>query len=224
MKIKPILFGSTGMIGQGVLMECLESPDVESILVVNRRPGGLQHPKLEEVIHTDFGNFSALVQVFARYDTCFFCLGVTAVGLREEEYHKITYDIATKAAEAMLKANSGITFCYISGAGTDSSEKGKIMWARVKGKTENALLAMPFRASYMFRPGYIQPMRGIRSKTRLYNMFYFVFKPLYFLLKPFKGIVTDTVTLGRAMIRVGTMGYGKKILESADINIAGKTW
>lgn len=222
MKIKPILFGSTGMIGQGVLLECLESPDVESILVVNRRQGGLQHGKLKEVIHADFQDFSALSSMFAGYDTCFFCLGVSAVGLSEEEYHKITYDIVTKAAGTMLKANPGSTFCYISGAGADSSEKGKMMWARVKGKTENALLSMPFRASYMFRPGYIQPMKGIRSRTRLYNMVYFVFKPLYFLLKAFKSLVTNTGTLGRAMIRAGAYGYTRRILESTDINILGK--
>jgi uncharacterized protein YbjT (DUF2867 family) len=218
MNVKPILFGSTGMVGKGVLLECLDSTDVGSVLVVNRQACGITHPKLKEIILPDFSDLSSLSGIVADYNACFFCLGVSAVGLSENEYHRITYDLTTRAAQALLQAHTDFTFCYVSGAGTDSSEKGRIMWARVKGKTENALLAMPFRQAYMFRPGYIQPLRGIRSKTAGYQLFYTIFKPLYFLLKPFKSIVTDTTSLGKAMINTVTRGYSKKILESADIN------
>lgn len=221
MKIKAVIFGASGMIGQGVLMECLESPLVESVLVINRRTSGMKHPKLIEVIHTDFLDLSPLKSILAEYNSCFFSLGVSAVGLSESEYHSIIYDITTTVAETLVSINKDYTFIYVSGKSTDSTEKGSMMWARVKGKTENALLAMPFRQVFMFRPGYIQPMKGIRSKTALYNAVYFIFKPLYFLLKPLKNAVTDTGTLGKAMINVAANGYSKRILESADINAAG---
>ncbi|MFL5731001.1 MAG: NAD-dependent epimerase/dehydratase family protein [Cytophagaceae bacterium] len=218
MKIKAVIFGSSGMIGQGVLQECLEGADVESVLIINRSQSRDKHEKLKEIVHKDFSDFSNLSNELKQYDTCFFCLGVTSVGLSEEEYSKITFDLTTRVAETLLKTGKEYTFCYISGASTDSTEKGKTMWARVKGKTENTLLAMPFKQAFMFRPGYIQPLNGIRSKTKLYNAIYFVFKPLYFLLKPFKGMVTDTSSMGKAMINVALKGYEKKILESSDIN------
>jgi len=221
--MKVILFGSTGMIGQGVLLECLESPEVESVLAVNRRAVSQSHPKLRELVHKDFSDFTSLIPVFAAYDTCFFCLGISSLGLSENEYSKITFELTTRVGETLLKANKDISFCYISGAGTDSSEKGKAMWARVKGKTENALLAMPFKKTYMFRPGYIQPLKGIKSRTAWYNMIYFIFKPFYFILKPFKGMVTNTESMGKAMIQAALHDYDKKIIESADINILGKS-
>jgi hypothetical protein len=218
MKLKAIIFGSTGMIGQGVLMECLESADVESVLLINRRALNSRHPKVQEIIHPDFNDMSSLIPEFKNYNTCFYSLGVSAVGLSEAAYHSITYDLTVKIAEAILKTGQDFTFCYISGKSTDSTEKGRSMWARVKGKLENKLLSMPFKNAYMFRPGYIQPLKGIRSRTRWYNIVYTVFKPLYFLLKPLKKYVTNTSSLAKAMIRVAANGYEKRILESADIN------
>lgn len=223
MKIKVILFGSTGMIGKGVLLECIEDSRVESILLINRHPSNFNHKKINEIIHEDFSDFSSLIDVFTDYNTCFFCLGISSVGLSEHDYHRITYELTINVAKTLLKANKDITFFYISGAGTDSSEKGKMMWARVKGKTENALLAMSFKKVYMLRPGYIQPMKGIKSRTSLYNIIYFIFKPLYFILKLFKSIVTDTASLGKAIINVGINGYNKTIIESADINKLAET-
>ncbi len=217
-KINVIIFGSSGMIGQGVLRECLASNDVASILVVNRRSYNLTHPKLKEIIYEDLFDLYALSKCVAGYDTCFFCVGVTSAGLSEEEYSKMTYKLTTKIAEMLLTINIDFRFCYISGAGTDISERGRTMWARVKGKTENALLALPFKKAYMFRPGFIQPMHGIKSRTRLYNVLYLFFKPLYFILKHFKSFVTTTETLGKAMILAVTTNYEKNILESSDIN------
>ena len=218
MKIKTIIFGSTGMIGQGVLKECIDSPDVMSILLINRRAVNIQHPKIKEVVHNDFEDLSSLIADFKNYDACFFSLGVTSLGLSEPEYHRVTYDLTVKIAETLLSTGQEFTFCYISGKNTDSTEKGKVMWARVKGKLENKLLSMPFKKAYMFRPGYIQPLKGIKSRTKWYNVIYAIFKPLYFLLKPFKGFVTNTSSLGKAMISVVVNGYEKSILESADIN------
>jgi uncharacterized protein YbjT (DUF2867 family) len=222
MKIKAIIFGSTGMVGQGVLRECLESPQVESVLVVNRRPGTIQQEKLREIVVPDFCDFSSLTAVFAEYNTCFYCLGVSAVGLDEKEYHKITYELTIKVAGTLLRTHQDFTFCYVSGAGTDSSERGRVMWARIKGKTENAVLSMPFKQAYVFRPGYIQPLKGIRSRTKLYNVFYDILKPFYFLLKPFKSLVTDTSSVGKAMINIALKGYPKRVIDVADINILAR--
>jgi nucleoside-diphosphate-sugar epimerase len=222
MPIKALLLGSTGMIGQGVLLECLASPEVTSVLVINRSSCKVTHPKLKEIIHKDVSDLSSLKQELAVCNTCFFCLGISSAGLSESEYYKITFEITTIVAKTLLDINKEFVFCYISGAGTDSSEKGKMMWARVKGKTENTLLAMPFKKAYMFRPGYIQPMKGIKSRTKLYNAMYAVFKPLYFVLKYSDKYVTDTQTLGRAMINAVAKNYSKSILESTDINQLGK--
>ena len=220
--MKTIIFGSTGMVGKGVLLECLDNNLVESILVINRQSCTITHPKLKEIIHSDMFDLSAIEQELKGYDTCFYCLGVSAAGLTEQTYHKMTYDLTIQTAELFLKLNTNFTFCYISGQGSDSTEKGNIMWARVKGKTENKLISMPFAQAYIFRPGFIQPMRGIKSKTKLYNALYAIFSPLYFILKHFDTFVTNTDTLGKAFVNVAIKGYDKKILESKDINIIGK--
>jgi hypothetical protein len=221
MKIRPIIFGSTGMIGQGVLLECLTSTNVEAVLVVNRQTCNITHPKLKEIIHKDFFDIAQIANEFKNYNTCFFCLGISSAGLRESDYYKTTYELTLSIAHTLHNANKDMAFCYISGAGTDSTEKKRIMWARVKGKTENALLKLHFKNAYMFRPGYIQPLRGIKSKTKLYNTIYLFLKPLYFILKPFKSIVTNTETLGKAMINAVIYNYEINILESKDINEIG---
>ncbi len=218
MKIRAIIFGSTGMIGRGVLQECLVNERVESVLVINRHPGNAIHDKLREIVLSDFFDLAAIANDLADYNTCFFCLGASSSGLNELGYYKITYELTMSVARKLLEINEEIVFCYISGAGTDSSEKGRTMWARVKGKTENDLLKLPFKAVYMLRPGYIQPLNGIRSRTRLYNFVYAIFKPFYFLLRHFEGIVTDTTTLGKAMVTLAYTGSDKAILESRDIN------
>ena len=219
MQIKAIITGSTGMIGKGLLLECLESPDVESVLVINRQTLGLRHKKLIEIIHKDFYDLTPVKEQLIGFNTCFFCLGVSAAGLSEKEYDKITYELTVNFAQTVLELNPAITFCYISGAGTDSTEKGGMMWARVKGKTENALLAMPFKRAYMFRPGFIQPMKGVRSRTRLYNNLYAVLKYFYPLLKRLPGYVTSSDRLGQAMLNVVLKGGDKSILKSRDINL-----
>jgi len=218
MKIKAILFGSTGMLGQAVLLECIENHQVESILLINRQACNISHPKLKEIIRKDLFDLSGLTDEMTGYNTCFFCLGVSSAGMKEDEYHKITYDLTLNVATTLLAINKEMTFCYISGAGTDSSEKGRIMWAKVKGKTENALLSAPFKKAYMFRPGFIQPMKGIRSRTKTYNVLYSIFKPFYFILKHFDSIVTNTEVFGKAMILTVLNGYEKNILENSDIN------
>lgn len=220
--MKVIILGSSGMVGSGVLMECIDNPKVSEILLINRKAGTRQHAKIKELIHPDFCNFESLGDQLKNYDACFFCLGVSAVGLKEEAYHKITFELTLAFAKVLSRANKQLTFCYVSGEGTDSTERGKSMWARVKGKTENALLDLPFKDAYMFRPGYIQPMKGIKSKTALYSAIYTLFTPLYYLLKPFKSLVTDSVSLGKAMLAVCEKGYTKKILRNADINKLAK--
>src|SRR5580698_3003266 len=217
--MKVVLFGATGMVGQGVLRECLADAGVESVLAVGRRPTGRPHPKLREIVHDDFLDFSAIEPELTGYDACFFCLGVTSIGLDEERYRHLTYDITMAAATALAKLNPGMVFTYVTGAGTDSTERGRVMWARVKGKTENDLLKLPFRAAYMFRPGAIQPLHGIRSKTKLYQTFYDVLNPvLPFLKSTFPQYITTTEQLGRAMLQVARNGYPQPILESKDIN------
>jgi len=216
--MKVILFGSTGMLGQGVLKECLKDPVVESVLVVNRQTCRVTHPKLTEIIQADFFNLSTISRELTGYNVCLFCLGVSSAGMKEADYYKMTYQLTTYVATTLLNLNQGMTFCYISGAGTDSSEKGNTMWARVKGKTENELLKMAFKNAYMFRPGYIHPMGGEKSKTKLYNLLMPLFKPLYFFLKHAESLATNTITLGKAMIIASSEGYEKKILESRDIN------
>jgi len=216
--MKVILFGATGMVGQGVLRECLLDPGVESVLVIGRNPTGQRHEKLREISHASFTDYSAIEGELAGYDACFFCLGVSAAGMKEEDYHHVTYDFAMAAAEALVKVHPAMTFLYVSGAGTDSTERGRWMWARVKGKTENALLRLPFRASYMFRPGYIQPLHGITSKTRLYRAIYALMAPLCPLWRRlFPGYVITTEDVGRAMLQVARHGAPKRVLENAEL-------
>lgn len=217
--VKVVLFGASGMVGGGVLLECLDDPRVESVLVVGRRACGVSHPKLTEALQDDFFDYAALAPRFRGLDACFFCLGVSAAGLSEAEYSRRTFDLTLAAARALAAASPHIIFVYVSGAGTDSTERGRVMWARVKGRTENALLALPIGGAYMFRPGFIQPMRGVRSRTPLYRGFYVVLGPLLPLLRRiFPRQITTTVAVGRAMIALAEHGDAKKILGPADIN------
>jgi uncharacterized protein YbjT (DUF2867 family) len=217
--MKVILFGATGMVGQGVLRECLLDPDVEKVLTVGRTPTGQQHGKLHELVHKDLLDFSAIEGQLSGYDACFFCLGISSAGMTEQDYHRVTYDIALAAAQTLARQDPGMTFIFVSGAGTDSTERGRTMWARVKGKTENALLKLPFKASYMFRPAFIQPLHGITSKTKLYRIIYAVMGPLYPVWKAlFPKYVTTTEVLGRAMIRAARQGAPQRVLENQDIN------
>jgi uncharacterized protein YbjT (DUF2867 family) len=213
-----ILFGATGMIGLGVLRECLLDPEVHQILSIVRTPSGQQHPKLRELVHTNFFDYSAIEPQLTGFDACFFCLGVSSAGMDEAQYTHLTHDLTLAAATTLARLNPNMTFIYVSGAGTDSTERGRIMWARVKGKTENDLLKLPFRAAYMFRPGFIQPLYGIRSKTKLYQFFYTALNPILPLLKSaFPKSIITTEELGRAMLNVAKHGYPKPILETADI-------
>jgi uncharacterized protein YbjT (DUF2867 family) len=221
-ELRVLIFGGTGMVGSGVLLEALESPDVTSVVSVTRRSTGRIHAKLEEVVHDDFFDYSAIGDRLNGIDACFFCLGVSAAGKSEDTYYRLTYDLTVTAADALLERNPDMTFCYVSGAGTDSSESGRMMWARVKGKLENKLLDMPLGAAYMFRPGYIQPLKGVRSRTRVYALMYGVVGPLYPLLKrAFPRHVTDSVTVGRAMLLAAQHGFPRPILETWDINDLG---
>ena len=215
-----VIFGATGMVGKGVLLECLDDARVEHVLLVSRHPIDVSHPKIRQIVHADFTALENLSPAFADIDACFYCLGVTAVGLSEEQYHHLTYDLTLAAATALASASAGrLTFCYVSGEGTDSTEHGRTMWARVKGKTENALLRIPFKAAFMFRPGYIQPLRGIRSKTRWYQALYDVIGPFYPIVRRlFPKYVTTTTNIGRAMIHVAVSGWSRQILSSGDIN------
>lgn len=217
--MKVILFGASGMVGQGVLRECLIDPDVESVLSVARSPSKLQHQKLREIVHKDFTDFSSIENELTGFDACFYCLGISSAGMTEQDYHRITYDFAMAAAHTLVKLNPNMTFIFVSGVGTDSTEQGRSMWARVKGKTENALLKLPFQGKYMFRPGYIQPMHGVVSKTKIYRAVYVVLGPFYPILKKiFPKYVTNTEQIGRAMLHLVKHGASKTILESSDIN------
>ncbi len=211
------------MVGKSVLLECLEDEDVESVLLINRRPLNMSHKKVTEIIHQDFHDTSLLADAIKHYNACFFCLGVSSVGMKEDEYQKLTYDLTLGFARTLASVNPAVVFCYVSGTGTDETENGKIMWARIKGKTENALLALPFKGAYMFRPGYIQPLKGVKARSGIVNILYVVFTPLYYLLRPFKGLMTDSVSLGKAMINVVKYGYGNRIIEMKDINILAST-
>jgi uncharacterized protein YbjT (DUF2867 family) len=219
-----IFFGATGMVGQGVLRECLLDPDVQQILSIVRTPSGQHHPKLRELVHSNFLEYSAIESELTGFEACFFCLGVSSAGIDEAKYTHLTYDLTLAAAATLARLNPNMTFLYVSGAGTDSTEHGRTMWARVKGKTENALLKLPFRAAYMFRPGFIQPLHGIRSKTKLYQFFYTALNPILPLLKSaFPNSIITTEELGRAMIGVAKHSYSKPILEVPDIIRAAST-
>ncbi len=220
--MKVLLLGGTGMVGQGVLRECLLDSRVDRVLSLVRAPTGRAHDKLRELVVRDFTDFSTVEGGLSGHDACFFCLGVSSAGLSEESYRRVTYDMTMAAARTLARLNPQMTFVFVSGAGADSSGKGRVMWASVKGETENAVLALPFKAAYVFRPAFIQPLHGITSRTRLYRITYAVFSPLYPLLKALApGYVTTTERIGRAMLRVVTQGAPKRILESRDIDLLG---
>jgi len=221
--MKAILFGASGMVGQGVWRECLLDPTIDRVLSIIRNATGQQNAKLTELVHKDFFDFSGIESQLTGYDACFYCVGLSAAGMTEEAYSHATYDMTLAVAKTLARINPAMTFVYVSGAGTDSTQKGRTMWARVKGKTENALLNLPFKAAYMFRPGIIQPLHGIQSRTSGYRIFYSVTKPLMPILRTlFPQYVTTTELLGRAMIRVAQRGYPKHVLETSDINIASR--
>jgi uncharacterized protein YbjT (DUF2867 family) len=214
MKFKAIVFGATGMVGEGVLLEALSHESVESVLVIGRRPCRVTHDKLKEVIHHDFFDYSALEDHLRGYHACFFCLGVSSVGMNEREYSRITYDLTMQAATALSRLNPGMTFCYVSGTGTDSTERGRMMWARVKGKTENHLTRLPFKAVYLFRPGLMKPTGGQRNVKAIFKMLGLLY-PVWEVLSPRN--VCTLKDLGLAMIRAVEVGYPKHILENKDI-------
>ena len=216
-----LIFGATGMLGQGVLRECLRDPDVRRVIVVGRSATGRHHEKLHEIVQPDVTDLSRLDPELRDVQACFFCLGVSSAGMTEDRYTHLTYELTMSVARQLARINQDMTFVYVTGAGTDRTGQGRSMWARVKGRTENALLALPFRAAYMFRPGLVQAGEGIRSKTRLYRVLYVVMAPLVGLLRRlFPNQVTTTEEIGRAMIAVARTGYEKRILESPDIRAA----
>jgi len=216
--MKVLLFGATGMVGQGVLRECLLDENVQLVQTVGRTALGVAHRKLRDVVHSDLLHYDALEGSLSGFDACFFCLGVTSSGMSEQDYERVTYGITLATAEVLCRLNPQMSFIYVSGAGTDSSERGRTMWARVKGKTENALLRLPFSAAYMFRPGLIQPMHGERPKAAVYQALYTIAKPLLALLRRiFPNQVLTTEEIGHAMLVVARRGYPKHILEIRDI-------
>ena len=218
-KIKAIITGSTGMVGEGILHICLNSPEVESVLVVNRKPCGVTHPKLKEIIHKDFMHLSPILDQLSGYNACYFCAGVSSMGKSEKEYTHITYDLTLSFANSLVQLNPDMVFTYVSGVGTDSSEKGKSMWARVKGKTENDLMKLPFKDVYAYRPGYIQPIKGLKNAYKIYK----VFAPFYPILeKIFPKYVGTLEEIGNSMIIVTLYCYDKKVLEIVDIRKTGR--
>ena len=218
--MRVLLFGATGMVGQGVLRECLLDSEVESVVAIGRSGTGQKHTKLRELLHDNFLDFSPIESQLSGFDACFFCLGISSAGMNEEDYGRVTYDFTLAAARVLVKLNPGMTFIYVSGMGTDSTERGRSMWARVKGKTENDLLGLRFKAAYMFRPGVIVPLDGVQSKTRIYRALYVILGPLLPLLRGrFPKFVTTTQQIGRAMLKVAKQGWGKRVLESSDINL-----
>jgi len=221
--MKVIITGTTGMVGKGVLLECLDHADVTDVLSISRKPTGIEHPKLKELIHQDFSEFTSVANQLQGFDACYACMGVSSAGMKEEQYTRFTYDFTISLAKELLGFDPGITFNYVSGAGTDSSEKGRSMWARVKGKTENELLNLGFKQAFMFRPGGIIPLRGIQPSSKLYRV---LINNLKWLLKFIKRLapnsVVDTTQLGLAMINVTKNGYDKNILKPGDILILAK--
>ncbi len=219
--MKAIITGSTGMVGKGVLFECLDDVRVEQVLLINRNPVGINHPKINEAIHQDFRDFSAIRDRMKGYNVCCHCMGVSSAGMSEEKYNDITYIMTNALASTLYNNNPDMVFIYVSGAGTDSTEKGKVMWARVKGKTENMILNMGFRDAYAFRPGLIIPENDIKSRTSLYNFAYVITRPFFPLLKRMDS-VTTTSKLGRAMINLYYHPRQPKHLENTDINEVAK--
>ena len=216
-----LIFGATGMVGQAVLRECLEARDVGRVVAVGRTPTGIVHERLSEIVTPDLSKLEAHRDQLAPFDACFFCLGVSSVGLNEADYTRVTHDLTLSVAQLLLRGNSQMVFTYVSGAGTDSTGKGKVMWARVKGRTENALIALGFKGAYMFRPGIIQPMHAVRSKTTAYRVTYALATPLFGIIRTFwpRSIVTSE-QVGLAMLGVARRGYARPILEVPDIQDA----
>jgi nucleoside-diphosphate-sugar epimerase len=212
--INAIITGTTGMVGEGVLHECLLDPQVEAVLIINRKPSSITHPKLKEIIHRDFFDFSAIENQLKGYNACFFCLGISSVGVKEDVYFKMTYTLTMHVAETLSRLNSAMTFCYVSGAGTDSSEKGRSAWARVKGKTENDLMKLSFEQVYAFRPGFIKPTKGLKHAHTFYDYIGWLF-PVGRAIYP-AGFCTMR-ELGAAMLHVIKKGFGKKVVEGKDI-------
>jgi uncharacterized protein YbjT (DUF2867 family) len=216
-----LIFGATGMVGQGVLRECLADPDVRVVQTIGRTPTGAQDSKLREIIHGDLTNYQSIEPQLTGFDACFFCLGVSSSGMTEQGYGRLTYDVTLAAAQTLCRLNPQMTFVYVSGAGTNSSEKGRTMWARVKGRTENGLLRLPLKAAYMFRPALIQALEGIRSKTSSYRVLYSLTKPLLPVLRAlFPNHVLTTRQIALAMLSVAKRGFPRSILESKDIRAA----
>ncbi|WP_407494196.1 NAD-dependent epimerase/dehydratase family protein [Elizabethkingia anophelis] len=214
MKLKVIITGATGMVGEGVLQESISNPNVEKILLINRKPSGYTHPKIEEILHSDFSDISALTSQVTGYNACFFCLGVSSIGMNEEQYTKVTYDLTLGFAKTLAEVNPQMTFCYVSGASTDSTEKGKQMWARVKGKTENDLMKLPFKAVYNFRPGFMKPTKDAKN---IKGFFKFI-NAVYPLLRAISSTYFFTLEeVGKAMINAVLHGYPKHVLEVGDI-------
>jgi uncharacterized protein YbjT (DUF2867 family) len=223
--VNVLIFGATGMVGQGVLRESLLDSDVQLVQTVGRTATAIQNPKLREITHADFWHYEAIEENLRGFNACFFCLGVTSTGMTESDYSHVTYDIALAVAQTLSRLNPEMIFIYVSGAGADSSEQGRVMWARVKGRAENAVLSLPFKAAYIFRPAVIQPLHGIKSRTRLYRVLYSITEPLLPLLRRIMpGYISTTEQIGRAMLIVARQGAPKRILESRDIvAIAGVT-
>jgi hypothetical protein len=218
-QIRAIVTGTTGMVGEGVLMECLQHPRVEAVLVINRKPCGVTHPKLKEIIHKDFFDISTIEDQLSGYNACYFCLGVSSIGMKEPEYYKLTYTLTLNVAQTLSKLNPDMTFCYVSGASTDSTEKGKSMWARVKGKTENDLAKLPFKQEFNFRPGLMKAVKGAKNVPSIYKYLSWLY-PILHLLFPSKSC--DLAEVGQAMINVTLHGYDKQILEVTDIVAVAK--
>lgn len=218
-KIRAVITGSTGMVGEGVLHECLEHPEVERILVINRKPCGITHPKLTEILHSDFFDLNAIADQLKGYNACFFCLGMSSAGIKAEAYKHLTYDLTLYMAGLLSSQNPDMVFCYVSADGTDSTEQGRSMWARVKGMTENALLKLPFRRAYMFRPGFIRPTKGL-SRTHTY---YLAISWMYPVMRPlFRKQVISLQEIGQTMIHSVNVGYESPILGSRDIAALAK--
>jgi len=218
-KISIILTGATGMVGEGVLHECLQHEAIEKILILNRKSSGIVHPKLKEIIHPNFFDIQPLEPQLAGYDACLFCLGVSSVGMKEEQYFQLTYILTMHFAQTVARLNPGMDFCYISGASTDSTEKGRSMWARVKGKTENALMKLNFSHVYNFRPGVLQPTKGLKNTLSFYKWFGWLI-PVIKLFAP--NYILSLKELGLAMINAVTKGYPKQVLEVKDISVLSK--
>ncbi|MFT4015693.1 MAG: NAD-dependent epimerase/dehydratase family protein [Agriterribacter sp.] len=219
MKIKVIITGATGMVGEGVLQECIVNPAVEKILLINRKPAGYAHPKIEEILHSNFNDISSIVEKTKGYDACYFCSGVSSVGMSEEKYTKLTYDLTLNFAKALSPVNPQMVFCYVSGAGTDSTENGRQMWARVKGKAENDLMKLPFKAVYNFRPAFMKPTKGAKNVKSFYKVINVLF-PVFRIFSHTYFLTLEEV--GRAMINLAMHGYDKHVLEVKDIYTLSK--